>query len=235
MSRFDFKQFHVCQDNCAMKVGTDGVLLGAWADVSGVKEVVDVGCGTGLIALMIAQRCPQAHITAIDIDERAAGQAALNVAASRWSDRIDVVHADYLHGYSSLPSADLVICNPPFFAHSLRPPDSHRATARHDDSLPISRLLSAAAKQLSPGGRVALVVPYDRLDEVITEANFAKLRHHRISVVKTTTTKPPRRVLIELKNDASHTSNPITEEYCIHDADGRYSEWYRNLTHDFYL
>ena len=161
MERFDFKQFSVEQSGAAMKVGTDGVLLGAWValpDEGGA--VLDIGTGTGLLALMVAQRSAESRIVAVEIEPQAAEQAAANVAASRWSERIEVVCAD-VRDYSPSGTFDLIISNPPYFSASLHSPDAARNLARHSDTLSLGALASAAVRMLSPRGRLAVVLPAD--------------------------------------------------------------------------
>ena len=139
---FRFKHFTVWQQHCAMKVGTDGVLLGAWAD--GGQRILDIGTGTGLIALMMAQRFPAAEVTAVEIDEQAAMQACENVAASPFADRVNVIHDDILRYADACAEGcfDAIVCNPPFFVNSLKNPDSKRALARHNDNLSFCQLFS---------------------------------------------------------------------------------------------
>ena len=137
MTGFKFKQFEIHQDRCAMKVGTDGVLLGAWAP--GGKRILDVGSGTGLISLMMAQRFPEAQVLGIDMDGEACEEAAENVAASPFADRVEI-ECCRLQDYHSAESFDAIVSNPPFFLNSLKNPDSKRTMARHTDSLPFRDL-----------------------------------------------------------------------------------------------
>jgi tRNA1Val (adenine37-N6)-methyltransferase len=152
---FQFKQFRIDQSDCAQKVSTDACLLGATVDLTNATHILDLGTGTGLLALMAAQRAPNAKIEAIEIDLAAAAQAATNVAASPWADRI-WVHALSLASYAASlpPSFSHIICNPPFFRRSLAPPDVARATARHagEDSLTFGDIAAFAAAHLLPGG-----------------------------------------------------------------------------------
>ena len=157
---FQFKRFTVYHDRCAMKVGTDGVLLGAWTDVSSSQQILDIGTGTGLIALMLAQRNVTAHITAIDIDEEAIEQAQGNIAASPWKNRIEVMKQDFCQ-YSANRLFDTIVSNPPYFNQSLKGPDSQRNTARHTDSLELqphtvcihlAKRTSSPARDFHPNG-----------------------------------------------------------------------------------
>ena len=137
---FQFKQFTVWHDKCAMKVGTDGVLLGAWASVQNAHKILDVGTGTGLVALMLAQRSlPDADIIALEIDGAAAGQARENVTRSPWKERVEVVQTDF-RDYQSSDKFDVIVSNPPYFVDSLECPDQQRNAARHNGSLTYEEL-----------------------------------------------------------------------------------------------
>ncbi|MDD3077376.1 MAG: methyltransferase, partial [Proteiniphilum sp.] len=158
-------------DRCAMKVGTDGVLLGAWANAGRGKMILDVGTGTGLIALMMAQRYPGAAIRAIDIDRDAVAQARENVDDSPFADRMTVEQDDFRHYASACAEKfDLIVSNPPWFNRALLPPDAQRKTARHSISLTLTELLLSAANCLSPEGVLALILPYDQQKELETQA-----------------------------------------------------------------
>lgn len=237
MSRFDFKQFSISQSACAMKVGTDGVLLGSWApaDPSRPLKVWDIGCGTGLIGIMMAQRLPLASITAIEIDPVAAEQAYANAQASPWASRIDVLAGDALRCYKELPQPDIIVCNPPFFTNSLASPDGSRSVARHDDTLPLVSLLRLAAGVIAPGGAISLVIPFDRMQYAVAEAEFVALAQDHIVEVSTVETRPPRRALVSLKRVGDTSAGGRIERHYIRDAAGNYSDWYISLTRDFYL
>ncbi len=144
---FTFKQFTIWHDKCAMKVGTDGVLLGAWAPVENCKRILDVGTGTGLIAIQLAQRAPQANITAVEIDKIAANQASDNVRNSPWANRIEVICADFRH-YTPNERFDMIVSNPPYFINSLKCGNEQRNTARHTDELNYNLLFSHSATLL---------------------------------------------------------------------------------------
>ena len=152
---FSFRQFTIHQDQCAMKVGTDGVLLGAWVNVENAQRILDVGTGTGLIALMCAQRS-ESVIDAVEVDRAASEQAAVNCSASPWKDRITVVHDSFQHfAESTAYRYDLIVSNPPFFKNSLKPKGLARSLARHDDRLSYESLLYYTVKILEPGGTLA--------------------------------------------------------------------------------
>lgn len=215
-----------------MKVGTDGVLLGAWAGVDGVSTAVDAGCGTGLIALMLAQR-GVGRIAAVDIDRVAVDEAAANVAASPWPDAVELHCADFIDWAAQRPgTVDLVVCNPPFFTETLQSADSRRAAARHEGSLGVSSLLKASATILNERGRVALVAPASREGEIALLAAQSGLSVNRLARVASKPGKPPKRVLAELSRSIGPTE--VTTIF-ITDETGGVGEEYRRLTTDFYL
>lgn len=214
-----------------MKVGTDGVLLGAWANVSGATSALDIGTGSGLIALMLAQRNPSLTITGIEIDADAAEQASDNAAASRFSDRIDIRHTS-LQDFSTERKFDLIVSNPPFYTEHTQNPDTRRNAARHTSSLPISILVSKASSMLADGGVFSLIVPSDIASEVIGEAGINGLFLSRRMEVKTTETKSARRSMLEFTRKPQPTDY---SELHIKKASGAYSEEYTCLTQDFYL
>ena len=163
---FQFKQFTIRHDKCAMKVGTDGVLLGAWAGTESCSRILDVGTGTGLIALMLAQRS-KAVVDAIDIDADACLQAQENAESSLFAGRINVFHSDLVDfAQASTHLYDLIVSNPPYFVDSLKCPNLQRNTARHTDTLTLEDLLQYSRKLLAPQGRIALILPYDQKDRL---------------------------------------------------------------------
>lgn len=156
---FQFKQFTVNQDKCAMKVSTDACIQGAWTPIAGnVKHVLDIGTGTGLLSLMLAQRNPGIYIDAIELDESAAIQAKENIESSPWRDRMNVIHAD-IREYTFDKKYDLVICNPPFFQNSLLGPDAGRNNVRHNTTLSFHDLLKVMLATLAPGGYGSILLP----------------------------------------------------------------------------
>ena len=226
---FTFKRFTVNHGKCAMKVGTDGVLLGAWA--RGGRRILDVGTGSGLIALMMAQRFEDAEITAIDIEPGAYLQARENVAASPFEGRISVVESslqDFREG-----EYDAIVCNPPFYAGTLRSKTAARTMARSAETLPFADLFRHAARLLADGGAFSVVVPAAMRREFDVEAAFAGLHPLRACMVKTVPRKVASRCLLEYgKRPASLVDE--TEE-CLNNADMTRSEWYAGLTEEFYL
>lgn len=228
---FHFKQFDVLNCKSAMKVSTDGVLLGAWTDLKGKKHILDIGTGTGVIALMVAQRNHDAIITAIEIDKIAADEAQYNVNNSPWSDRIEIINGDF-HDFYSGDKFDLIISNPPFFNNGIKAPDHSRATARHCDTLDYSDILSRAGDILTDSGSIALVAPYDRLCDILHNASSNGLYATRITAVSGKPCKAPNRVLISL---TVRPTSPISDSLIIRDENDSYTQEYIELTKDFYL
>ncbi len=212
-----------------MKVGTDGLLLGAWAQ--GGSSVLDIGTGTGLIALMMAQRFPEAHVDAIDIDADAASQAEDNARRSPFADRV-AVRCVSLQEYVAEREYDSIVCNPPFFTQSLQSPDSKRTLARHSIALPFDDLFRHARRLMSEDGVLSIVVPSDALSQIETAAVMNNLFLVRRCLVRTTRKKPARRLLLSFSQKPSPFHD---EEGVIQEAVNEPSEWYRNLTCDFLL
>ncbi len=191
-----------------MKVGTDGVLLGAWCRVDGCRSILDVGTGTGLIALMMAQRNPYTAITGVEIDVAAAAEARENVSASPWADRIRIIAADYNIAVADdiLGRYDMVVSNPPFFVTDTRSPEGGRAAAHHGVRLGYANLLSSMSSVLTPDGRLALVSPADRENDIVLECELAGLSVSRIAEVFTkVTAQSPSRLLWEIVRRPSVT------------------------------
>lgn len=235
---FSFKKFTIRQDRCAMKVGTDGVLLGAWAandkEAARVRNVLDIGTGTGLIAIMAAQRFPNAKVIGIDIDKDAAEQAKDNVSASPFSQSIKILHKslqDFIKDCKSDEESvkkgfDLIVCNPPFFDNSLTCPDAKRTTARHNSTLPFPTLIKGANAVMSDDGTLAIVIPSECRQKIEDEAIFAELTLSRKTAVVTKEGKKPKRYLLEfVKGRCDTAENVLSLE----------SEEYSRMTDDFYL
>lgn len=229
---FRFKQFAVRQDRCPMKVGTDGVLLGGWAEVRpGDRRMLDVGTGTGLIALMLAQRSA-ARITAVDVDAECATQAAENFAASPWADRLDAV-AVAVQRYDPVERFDLIVSNPPYYVDSLLSPDEGRNTARHAAGLPFGELAAAVVRLLAPGGRFALVLPPVEMQR-FRSAALGRLYPVRWTEVYSTPRRGVRRILAEFCTTPVPPPEPSRLVIELGGSDS-YTEDYRRLTGDFYL
>ena len=230
---FRFKQFTINQENCAMKVGTDGCLLGAWARIDNCRTILDVGCGTGLIAIMAAQRNPEATITAIEIDAKAAGQAAENAKESPWNSRIEIINCDFL-SHTSEQKYDTIISNPPYFVNSLTCPDSQRNTARHDDTLTSRALLEHAYTLLHSGGHLSIIIPTDLRDVWCNDAHSTGFGISRETYVHTRPDAPSKRVLIEfIKGDSEVTAT--TEHFTLETSPGCFTDEATALLKDFYL
>ena len=230
---FTFKQFHIDHSRCAMKVGTIGTLLGAWADLPQHGRILDIGTGTGLIAIMAAQRTAEAHITAIDIDSECISQARENVEATRWSARIEVVHTP-LQEFSAAEPFDVIISNPPYFVDSLLSPDAARSTARHTDTLSFDDLAQGVLRLLSQDGHFALILPPTEMERFLSAAR-GRLFLTRRCEVWTTPTSGARRIMAQLSPQPPATP-PQSKKLIIEDHGPQgYSEDYKRLTRDFYL
>ncbi|MDR0724717.1 MAG: methyltransferase [Prevotellaceae bacterium] len=229
---FKFKLFTVKQDKTAMKVGIDSVLLGAWISANGLEtNVLDIGTGSGLLALMMAQKIPAAKIVACEIDEIACEQASENISSSAWSERIAVVNADIRSFTHNPKSFDLIVCNPPYFEKSLKSHDEKRNFARHNDSLPLTDLIDCVHRLLHDNGRFVLIVPENQAGTVIELAGAKKLFPTKRLNIKSTATKPVSRVILEL----SYTLQPPEERTLTVRTGNNYSDDYKAITKDFYL
>jgi tRNA1Val (adenine37-N6)-methyltransferase len=230
---FRFRQFTVDDSRSVMKVGTDAVLLGAWAGREAADAILDIGCGSGLIALMMAQRFEDARITAIDIHAPSVEQAAGNFIASAWSGRLQAVQSslqDYARQHKK--AFDLIVSNPPFFSNSLRPPDQEKGIARHTASLSHRELAFCAAALLQDNGRFALILPAGSQSAFEDHARAAGLVKCRQSDIVPVAGKAVNRVMSEWG------SRPETTEQSrltIRSAGGDYTEEYKKLTAAFYL
>lgn len=227
---FSFKQFAIRQERCAMKVGTDGVLLGAWGPecIAGGR-ILDIGTGTGVMAIMAAQRNPSARIVGVEIDDMSALQARENAEASPWADRVEIVNAD-IRSYEAAAPFDLVISNPPYFVDSLKSPDSGRTTARHTVSLDFGELMSAVERLLAPDGRFAVIVPAEAASRVVASGRLVLRRR---CDVRSKPSAGTIRTMMEFA--AGYCGAPEFSELTIGDGKGGYTAEYVALTRDFYL
>lgn len=232
---FRFKQFEVHHDRCAMKVGTDGILLGAWACTGKPKSILDIGAGCGLIAMMLAQRFESAKITAVEICPDAAQQARHNFRECPWPHRLQLIEGDA----RSLPFSgpfDLVVANPPYFSDSLLPAQVSRAAARHTGSLTFADVVSATARSRGQQGQLAVIIPTQRVEEFCQEAEHAGLQLTRRCEVQPSPHKPPVRSLLEFQQVTNAACRlPVTEMLLLESSRHNYSDKYRQLTEDFYL
>lgn len=229
---FSFKQFTIDDSRCAMKVGTDGVLLGAWASTG--SRILDIGTGSGLIALMLAQRVADtAQIDAIDIDPEAVEQAEANFVASPWS--TCQAHLSSLQDWTTAEregSYDLIVSNPPYFDNSLKTPDAQRSLARHTDTLSYEELIACSARLLADSGHLCLILPIEAEATILRLAETQHLYPTRILRVKGTDRKPHKRILLDLTRTHLHEQS---ESLTLMSPSGSRSEAYASLCQDFYL
>jgi tRNA1Val (adenine37-N6)-methyltransferase len=215
-----------------MKVGTDGVLLGAWANIEGCESILDVGTGTGIIALMLAQRSA-AIIDALEIDEVAANQARENVEQSPWSDRVQVICDSFQEYLKSGKKYDLIVSNPPYFSNSLLAPDASRTIARHNQKLTTTELIIGATKLLSATGKLSIILPVREYENFRNIAAQYNLYENRQTLIIPSTGKPVKRVLSQYNFEKKilDQTTLVIEKYGRH----RYSEEHIALTQEFYL
>lgn len=235
MGLFRFKQFAVQDDRSAMKVGTDGVLLAAWVQLLHHGNALDIGCGSGVISLILAQRFPCLNIQAIDISANAVAETQLNVANSPWSERVMAFQGD-AKSYPFSGKFHLIISNPPFFTKATKSGDISRDTTRHDDTLTFEDLLFIANECLSPKGRLVVVYPYDRLESLIKLAERFGFTPTRTCLVKPKHHLAPNRVMLKFGRTSQIDSPSYpSEELVIREADGSFTPEYQQVTRPFYL
>lgn len=226
---FRFKRFTVRQDRCAMKVSTDGVLFGAWLRYGTGERILDIGTGTGLLALIAAQRDGTARIHAVELDGDAAAQAQENVDASPWADRIRVHHMDVRRMHAAEPFG-LVLCNPPYYSGYSTPQDQRTGLAKHASGLDLSDLARIVPPMLAPQGRFAMIIPLSREKAFLQKAAEKGLFPCRRCAVRYVPNRPPKRVMLELCRERM----PLQEEELTVEAGGSfdYSPEYRALISD---
>ncbi|HOU02323.1 MAG TPA: methyltransferase [Bacteroidales bacterium] len=231
-SYFSFKQFTIRQDRCAFKVGTDGVLLGASADTGGAQKILDIGTGTGLIALMLAQRC-QAEITAIEPDKDSFGQACENVRNSKWQKRINIHNSSLQDFNPGNLKYDLIVSNPPYFRDSLKNPDPAKAASRHNINLSENELLKGVSRLLEDTGKLQVIMPYAEGNIFIAEASDFGLFCIKIIKIKSLPTSDIRRLILTF----SRTRQEAVKQFLTieHGRRHEFTDEYKNLTKDFYL
>jgi tRNA1Val (adenine37-N6)-methyltransferase len=231
---FLFKQFSIHQDKTAMKIGTDGILLGAWANCEAAANILDIGCGTGVLCLMMAQKNSTAQIVGVEIDENASLQAKQNIDNSRWKNRISIENQSIQSFTESTNMLfDFIISNPPFFVNSSKNPDKSRTLARHNDELPFSALAECVFRLLLPNGRFAVILPTEEFGDFSVIAAQHGLFCTRQTLVRPVETKPIHRILGEF----SKTSNQTIIDELVIETNRRhyYTEKYKELTRPFYL
>jgi len=229
---FHFKKFSVRHDRSGMKIGTDGALLGAWTDVRQATQILDIGTGTGVIALMLAQRASESvTIDAVEIDYQASADAEENIAASPWHDRIHLHHSA-IQDFHTTTKFDLIVSNPPYFQKSYKPPTAQREIARHTEELTFDEILSIAEKLLAANGRLNLILPYTEGLLFIDLANHKGLHCTRKWIFRTRDNKPVERFLLEFRWD----KKPLDEgEILLYSAGEEWSGGYKDLMQEFYL
>lgn len=231
-THFDFKKFTIFHDKCAMKVGTDGVLLGAWADsLSTANNILDIGTGSGLIAIMIAQRT-DADIWGVDIDNDAIEQAQENASLTDWRKRLHFIQSDIM-SFHTEKIFEVITCNPPFFTESLQCMDTKRTMARHNAGLSFKSLIICASKLLSNNGHFQVILPAESADYFVQEAWNQGLNLYRRCLIYSKENSSPKRILLDLlKGECVYPSN---EHLIIRTANGEYSNKYKELTKDYYI
>lgn len=233
---FSFKQFTIHQDRCAMKVGTDGVLLGVLAPTIDSGRILDIGTGTGLVGIMLSQRCPKAMVTGVELDANAAKQAEENATSTGW--KIKIINKS-IQDFSSQceEKFDLIVSNPPYFINSLKAPEKNRNTARHTDELSYEELIESAEKLLSKEGKFSVIIPYSEEENFIGIANKRNLIAESSVRIIPKVGKYPKRSVITFcrcKNKINCNIN-VTELVIEKEERHCYSDEFKKLTADFYL
>ena len=234
MKPFKFKEFTIHQNQCAMKVGTDGVLLGAWASLDKQPEsILDIGAGTGLIALQLAQRSSAETIDAIELDNDAYEQCVVNFEASPWGDRLFCYHAGFDEFVDEMDdSYDLIVSNPPFYSEDVLSGDEARDKARQSSSLPFDELVQGVSRFLTEDGNFAAIIPFKEEATFIELAQKARLYPNRITRVKGNPDANFKRSLMEF---SFHKNKTLVDSLVIEEGRHQYTEKYIKLTQAFYL
>lgn len=230
---FQFKQFKIIQEKSAMRVGTDGVLLGAWTESSNAKKILDVGTGTGLIALMLAQKS-DAEITGLEIDKNAANEAHQNAQNSPWPARIRIINIPFQEfAQQTEEKFDVIVSNPPFFINDKRSEDHRTSIARHSDKLSLVDLAKNTEILIAKNGILTLILPAVSAEKFIKIAGSHGLFLSKITEVKHKENNCPHRVLMEFRKKAAH---PEKGSISIRNTkNDEFTEAYKNLTRDYYL
>jgi tRNA1Val (adenine37-N6)-methyltransferase len=230
---FQFKQFSVEDTGCTLKVGTDGVLLGTWADVSGCSKILDIGTGSGVIALMLAQRNSSAMIEAVEIDKFSTEQAEKNICSSPWQDRISLFNSTIQEFAKQEKFFDLIVCSPPYFRNSMKPLKREDLFSKHDDNLPYEALIAVAFKMLNINGKFCLILPSS--EEIYFKRLASAQGFHITKMLHMlpVSGKPAKRVLMQFEKSRKKLS--IEEIAVLSSPAGEYTSEYKKLTKDFYL
>ncbi|MBF90376.1 MAG: tRNA (adenine-N(6)-)-methyltransferase [Flavobacteriales bacterium] len=228
---FRFKKFGIMQDKCAMKVGTDGTLLGAWVKAKSPEQILDIGTGTGLIAMMLAQRFVNAQIKAIEIDSNASQQTAENFQNTPWINRLFLEHIS-LQEFQHAPSFDLIVSNPPYFENNLKANNKKRTQARHTDTLSFETLIECSSKLLNKNGSLAIILPSESKDKVEAIAQKNHLHLNRLCWVKGTEKTAIKRALLQF----SFQEKLLEENTLVVEKERHvYTEEYTEMCKEFYL
>lgn len=228
---FEFKQFSIEDDKSSMKVGTDAVLLGAWTTINHAKSILDIGCGSGIISIMLAQKS-NAIVTGIEIDKQSALQAAKNCVSSPWTDQLKILHSSFQSHYTDKHKYDLIVSNPPFFNNSLKSPNQHKTNSKHTVLLSFQELLMGTKKILHKDGLANFIIPYSELNYFKEIATIEGLYATRILLIKPKPEKEINRCILSLQ----HTPSGLAEEFlCIRNKDLTYTAEYISLTSEYYL
>ncbi len=229
---FCFKEFAINQDQCAMKVGVEAVAFGAWCHVNEASRALDIGSGTGILSLMLAQRNDSVNVLGIEISQRASEQANENFQRSPWSKRLRCENLDFL---DFVPDElyDLIVSNPPFFKAGIKSVSLERSAARFEENLPLNELVSRASSFLKPKGKCCFMLPLDRRDELVQLAELVGLYPERLTEVQSTANKPPARLFSQFGRACG--ANCIQDVLQIYASESKYTDSFRNLTEAFYL
>ena len=231
---FHFKKFSIDDSKAAMKIGTDAVLLGAWVTCANETRILDIGSGSGILALMMAQRNANTPVDAIEIEYEASVLTKENINLSPWSSRIEAYHLSAQQFCNNTHNKySLIICNPPFFTDSLKSPGESRNLARHNDTLAVSDLLEITSELLTDEGKASFVIPADALEKWKNEALRHGLFPMKITYARSSPVHKVHRVLIAFTRTG--IQDAVEDDICIYNTDSSHSEEYKSLTRDFYL
>ena len=229
---FHFKNFSISHDRSTHKVGTDGVLLGAWVNIDSAKTILDIGTGSGVIALMLAQRTsPDVQIEAVELQAGDVAQARENISRSPWPSKVTVTHSA-IQDFRPELQFDLIVSNPPYFLNSWLPPDENRSKARHANDLTFAELWQAVSRLLKSGGRFAVVLPFTEGNEFIRLGQSLNFHPIRKMSFQSRVNKPIERLLVEFSQESKDLK---TEELLLYKINEEWTEEYKALTRDFYL
>lgn len=230
---FQFKQFNVLDENSAMKVGTDAVVLGAYVNVSNAKSILDIGTGSGIISLMLVQKS-SATIDAIDIDLASIQDAEMNFRNSQWGKNLKAIHISLSNFVKQAEKKyDLILSNPPYFVNSLKSTSARKNLSKHTSTLNHEELLSGAKSLITPEGRFSTILPYDQMNSFINLALIEGFFCFNKLIIYPIPNKPANRIILEFSQNRS--THPTEEELSIRDESGNFTDQYKILTKDFYL